>query len=76
MAGLCEGGNEPPVSLKASNSNIMATKIVRQHTLRATFDKEQQRPTALDVHRWIDEVLKIKDEELQTIQLVAESAWL
>ncbi|KAJ4426277.1 hypothetical protein ANN_27089 [Periplaneta americana] len=50
----------------------MATKIVRQHTLRATFDKEQQRPTALDVHRWIDEVLKIKDEELQTIQLVGK----
>ncbi|KAJ4432003.1 hypothetical protein ANN_20617 [Periplaneta americana] len=33
MAGLCEGGNEPPGSLKASNGQIVATKEQRTAAL-------------------------------------------
>ena len=48
------------------------TTIKRENTIKATFDKNKQRPSALDIHTWIDETLKIKENELQTIQLVGK----
>ncbi|KAJ4450951.1 hypothetical protein ANN_02386 [Periplaneta americana] len=36
MAGLCEGGNEPPVSLKASNS-ILAVRLPLERTHKNAY---------------------------------------
>lgn len=51
---------------------MMASKISRINTLKACFSKEQQRPTAVEIHRWIEETMQVKESELLTLQLVGK----
>ncbi|KAJ4425751.1 hypothetical protein ANN_27374 [Periplaneta americana] len=48
----------------------MATKVIRQHTIKATFNKDQQRPSAMEIHQWIADELNVQEDDLQTVQLV------
>ena len=50
----------------------MATAIKRENTLKANFGKNETRPTALEIHMWIEEVLNIRENELLAIQLVSK----
>lgn len=50
----------------------MAMKICRKNTLRATFDKEKQRPSAVEIHQWVEQILKVRESDLQTLQLVGK----
>ncbi|XP_069673663.1 uncharacterized protein [Periplaneta americana] len=50
----------------------MNSAVKRENTLKAIFNKEETRPTAFDIHRWIEEGLRIKDTEIQVIQLVGK----
>lgn len=50
----------------------MTTKINRVNTLKACFNKEKQRPSAVEIHRWIEETMQVKDSELLTLQLVGK----
>ncbi|KAJ4426124.1 hypothetical protein ANN_26933 [Periplaneta americana] len=50
----------------------MATKVIRQHTIKATFNKDQQRPSAMEIHQWIADELNVQEDDLQTIQLVSK----
>ncbi|KAJ4429090.1 hypothetical protein ANN_26091 [Periplaneta americana] len=46
----------------------MAT-IQRKNTVKIVFTSESQRPTALEIHNWIDETLHITAEQIDMIQL-------
>ncbi|XP_069683151.1 uncharacterized protein [Periplaneta americana] len=50
----------------------MNSAVKRENTLKAIFIKEETRPKAFDIHRWIEEGLRIKDTEIQAIQLVGK----
>lgn len=47
-------------------------KVIRQNTLKAAFDKDKPRPSALDIHRWMDEVLHVPADKLEALQLVGK----
>ena len=47
-------------------------KTTRQNTLKAVFDKNKPRPSALNIHRWMDETLRIQDDHLEALQLVGK----
>ena len=38
----------------------------------AVFDKDRQRPTAIEMHQWIEEKLKVRENQLQTLQLAGK----
>ncbi|KAJ4450973.1 hypothetical protein ANN_02408 [Periplaneta americana] len=64
MAGLCEGGNEPPGSLKA--------KIVHQRHFRRSSDKQEASPSNSDTNlKLVDKVL---DEDSSEDQQHSHSA--
>ncbi|KAJ4449578.1 hypothetical protein ANN_00980 [Periplaneta americana] len=46
----------------------MAT-IQRKNTVKIVFTSEAQRPTALEIHNWIDETLQITADQIEMIQL-------
>lgn len=43
---------------------------MRINTLKAVFDRSHAKPTALEIHEWIDRDLGIKLDQLEAIQLV------
>lgn len=42
------------------------------NTLQVAFNKEDPRPSAVEIHTWIDEKLKVREGDIQTLQLVAK----
>ena len=52
----------------------MASKIVRLNTIQIMFNREDTRPTAIEIHMWLDEKLKIREQDIQTLQLVAKQS--
>lgn len=50
----------------------MASKICRKNTIKAVFNKDQQRPTAYEIHQWLEENINVREDELDTLQLVSK----
>ncbi|KAJ4451737.1 hypothetical protein ANN_03208 [Periplaneta americana] len=50
----------------------MASKICRMNTIKAVFNKDQQRPTAYEIHQWLEENINVREDELDTLQLVSK----
>lgn len=42
----------------------------RVNTVKVTFDKSASRPTALDVHKWVSDTLKLTVDQVEALQLV------
>ena len=51
---------------------MINNKVNRINMLKAVFDKDKQRPTAIEIHQWIAEKLKVRESQLQTLQLVGK----
>ena len=50
----------------------MNNKVNRINTLKTVFNIDKQRPTAIEIHQWIEEKLKVRENQLQTLQLVGK----
>ena len=42
--------------------------------MQISFNREDTRPTAIEIHMWLDEKLKIREQDIQTLQLVAKQS--
>ena len=49
----------------------MAT-VRRINTIKIQFDVDASKPTALEIHWWIHNNMKLKADQIQTIQLVTQ----
>ncbi|KAJ4451751.1 hypothetical protein ANN_03222 [Periplaneta americana] len=61
-----------PNDVRRSAKSAMASKICRKNTIKAVFNKDQQRPTAYEIHQWLEENINVREDELDTLQLVSK----
>ncbi|KAJ4430571.1 hypothetical protein ANN_19159 [Periplaneta americana] len=48
------------------------TKPIRTNTIQVMFNKEDPRLSAVEIHTWLDEKIKVRESDIQTLQLVAK----
>ncbi|KAJ4426838.1 hypothetical protein ANN_26637 [Periplaneta americana] len=64
MAGLCEGSNEPPGSLKASNSGYTKTLIIVSKRIQvSSFDLDQ-------FQKWMLERYEFNEENVSALKFL------
>ncbi|KAJ4432701.1 hypothetical protein ANN_21332 [Periplaneta americana] len=52
-------------------SSCVPTSVLA-NTIKAVFNKDQQRPTAYEIHQWLEESINVREDELDTLQLVSK----
>ncbi|KAJ4440425.1 hypothetical protein ANN_08566 [Periplaneta americana] len=65
-------GRDVSITENVRHVTAMASKICRKNTIKAVFNKDQQRPTAYEIHQWLEENINVREDELDTLQLVSK----